>query len=800
VKSILLLCTGLTAVACFAPQALAQDNDSQVETVIVTGNRPALNAIPMKAPFVESTITPEAILNITPSPAMTVQTLLATQPSIYATVGGTNGMETDIKFRSFVDGEFGETFAGVPLNDLFNGGVTYQADNRNNALLTTRDLDSVEIYRGINNPAVNTYNSLGGTINYVPRQPKDDFGGDVGVDGGSFGTFDYHMTLDTGDWHGIEQTISLERDYSSGWLQNTPDRNDNLYYAAKADVDADTNIFSYFVLNKNRGDAPQFIPQNILDQNWSFQWPGGTYQANNDDTNFLGVLGFNTKIGNYITLEDTAYGGDNNYQRTSFSNPDYSQQYFTDDRGDPSAFWLSYGPPGMYNPAAVFPYTSGQAYGESTGATGYDCAPNCAFAGTDYHFYGYNGSLYGDRVKATVDVPYNLFTFGGDWNVGELHSREYWYGTYNMPKIVGYNDAWDEHDTRQIFSAWAQDDIHFWDDRIHITPGLRYDGSVVKDNDALGFFYVPPGSIKGDEHYLSPTIGANVEVMPDFTVFAAYGKNTKFPDITALYNELGYGGAVPPVTARPEFAEDYEFGARYKWDTLTTEVNVYQENFSNILYSVYIPNGFGATEQLNGGSERYRGVELQMTDEFGQIFIGNWKGYLNASYNQAECASNFNASNVVGTSDAGGVCTIGQQLPNVPRYLANAGLIWDYDGWHVDLQGHYVGQQTLQDYYTSLPENGGYIEPGQMTKIPDYFLVNFGVVKVIPISWGPANAVRLMLHVDNLFDTKYYSEATTNTDANNGFCTVNHVTQQCLDFYGITGEPRAVFGSVSIYF
>ena len=70
----------------------ADIQSGQLQTVIVNGNRPALNAIPMHATFSESTITPEAILNITPSPATTVQTLLNTQPSIYATTGATNGM------------------------------------------------------------------------------------------------------------------------------------------------------------------------------------------------------------------------------------------------------------------------------------------------------------------------------------------------------------------------------------------------------------------------------------------------------------------------------------------------------------------------------------------------------------------------------------------------------------------------------------------------------------------------------------------------------------------------------------
>ena len=539
-----LLLTTAAFVLPLATTAVAQTTDeSKIETVIVTANRPPLNDIPMKSTFTESTITPEAILNISPSPAMTVQTLLNTQPSIYATVGATNGMETDIKFRSFVDGEFGETLAGVPLNDIFNSGVTYQADNRNNQLLITRDLDSVQIYRGVNNPAVNTYNSLGGTINYIPRQPTEEMGGDVGVDGGSFNTLDVHATLNTGNWGGIRQTLSVERDTSSGWLQNTPDWSDNVYYAANADLPHHTEVFSYFVFNKNEGDAPQFIPFNTISQNFNFQWPASLYRSVNNDTNYLGVVGFKSEVTDWLHVEDEAYAGDNNYQRVSYSNPTYPGPYFLDD-GATYPFWNSYASPPLYDPQAAFPANYG--------------------LGEQYHFYGYNGAMYGDRLQAKADLPFNMLTFGGDFNVGVLHSREYWWSTFDMPKVVGFNDAWDEHDSRTMWSAYVQDDIHLLDDRIHITPGVKYIGSSSKDNDALGFFYVPPGSIHADEHFLSPTLGASFQVTDDFTVYGAYGRNVKFPDITALYSELGYGGAVPPVTAQPEYAQDFELGARYQ--------------------------------------------------------------------------------------------------------------------------------------------------------------------------------------------------------------------------------------------
>lgn len=750
---------------------------SQLETVIISAARPELNTVPLQSTFSESTITPEAILNITPSPATTVQTLLNTQPSIYATTGATNGMETSIKFRSFSDGEFGETVAGVPLNDIFNSGVTYQADNRNNVLFITRDLDSVNIYRGVNNPAVNTYNSLGGTIDYIPRQPTDTAGADVGVDYGSFSTIDYHATANTGDWHGIKQTASFESDDSHGWLQNTSDRNLNFYYAGNAKIGSNTDGFGYFVYNRNHGNAPQFIPQNILDSNSDFQWPTSLYQSDNLDKNYLGVLGFKTEFG-VVAVEDEAYAGDNNYTRTSFSNPTYAGPYFLDDQGSGYPFWASYT---GYDGFTKFPYSGTQAYGTSTSG----CAPTCAYAGTDYHFYGYDGALYGDRLKITADLPYNTATAGGDLNYGKLHSREYWYGSGAMPMIVGYNDAWDEHDTRTMWSLYAQDDIHFWSDRVHITPGVKYVSAHTKDDDALGFYYGNPGVDRGSESFVSPTAGVSVEPIQNFTIYGAYGKNVKFPDITAFYNAVA-GSNTAPIVVKPEYAQDFEFGVRYRADKFSAEFNGYQENFSHIIFSSATAAGF--TQYQNGGSERYRGVEMQLTDEFGHFLLGDWKGYVNASYNEAICTS-VSKSDLTGES-----CNTGQSLPNVPKVLTNIGLVWNFSGWHVDVQGQFVGRQGLQSYFTSLPIAAGELEPGQLTEIPSYFLVSAGVIKVIPLGGDWAKALRLALHVDNLLNKRYFSSAQVNT---RNLDTTG--SNQVEDFYGLSGEPIAVFGSVTLY-
>jgi hypothetical protein len=104
--------------ASAANSASGEDSTkNRLETVIVTGEREKEDQVPVQATYTQSSINDETILNLSPGSTTTVQTLLNLQPSIYAESVGPNGMRTDIHFRAFVDGQFGETFGGIPLND-----------------------------------------------------------------------------------------------------------------------------------------------------------------------------------------------------------------------------------------------------------------------------------------------------------------------------------------------------------------------------------------------------------------------------------------------------------------------------------------------------------------------------------------------------------------------------------------------------------------------------------------------------------------------------------------------------------
>ena len=233
----------LTIALAGAFSAHAADGDDSKPTTVsgvtVLGAqetiRTAPAAPPLSTPYSETTISHIDVQNMSSGATVSLQTMLVNQPSVFAYNTGPLGTGGTIFYRAFNSGEFAQTFDGVALNDIFNGGVTGQASTFDSIVLIPYNIDSIELYHGINNPAVNSYNSLGGTINYLARQPTAEAGGEIGGGYGSFDTSNFHVALNSGDWNGVRQTLTFSHDESSGWTPNTPARNTNVYYAGSYD-------------------------------------------------------------------------------------------------------------------------------------------------------------------------------------------------------------------------------------------------------------------------------------------------------------------------------------------------------------------------------------------------------------------------------------------------------------------------------------------------------------------------------------------------------------------------------------
>jgi iron complex outermembrane receptor protein len=743
---------------------------TSVSAVVVKAEAPIATApavVPLNTAYSESTITSDEVKNL--SSQESLQTMLANQPSIFAFQTGPNGVGATIFYRAFNSGEFAETFDGVSINDVFNGGVTGQAATYNSVLFIPANVDSVVLSRGINNPAVNSYNSLGGTINFLPKQPADDFGGSLGGSYGSFNSFTTQGSIDTGDFHGLKQLFQFDHRESDGWLANTEDRNTNAYYSAIYDAPNGNQLSLVGVYDRNDGHEPFEMPVPLLQQNGGFyQYPLNEANESAKDTEYMFILGYKANLSPNVTFENKFFAGGQNFLRTSYANPaDSNSPYELPNQAENEDFWLFYPSGPTYNPKALF---------------------GSEAAGNAYHFYGYTTWAIGYTPTLTINVPYNTITIGGNATYGQLHSREFYYGTADVPQIVGFNNAWDEHDSRLLASGYIQDEVKLFDNKLTITPGIKYQFANTIDTDAIGFFYPYGGTVGDNESFTAPTLGVNYKPTDHFSFNFAFGENIKFPDISAYYSAVpGTTSTTPltptPVKIKPEHVNDYELGARYQNGGFAASIDLYREDFTDVFIDAVDEATF-ETIVSNGGSARYQGVELQVSDDVKLDHWGDLKGYLNYTYNEAFFTSAFTADSIGSNLSISSTnVTSGEAMADVPRDLFQFGVIWNYEGFRLDANGRYIGSQFILDNDSGTPSN---------ITIPSYFIMNLALAKTIPLKntgvWG--KSLKFSIRVDNLFNKYYYGQAFTQSNE-------PHVGNT---EFASPGAPRSVIGKIEVAF
>jgi outer membrane receptor protein involved in Fe transport len=727
----------------------------------------ALTRIPMNSAFSASMIGPSAIRFA--SPMLSVQSLLERTPSINVRTPAANSVRTNITFRAFGSGQFSETFDGVPINDPFNGGTTNSASTRNNIPLTLNDVNSVNIYRGINNPAVTSYNSLGGTIAFQPREPDAKASVSATAGGGSFDTWFYGLTANTGQIGNLRNLISIAHNSSSGWQDNSGNRNTNFYYAGALPYDdGNGTVYAYAIYNTNRGFTPHTVPLPLIQQyGYHYGWPLDWTNSYNKDHGGTYILGDRMWVNDTLSYNVRVYARNVDYNRVSFANPAYiqspTQPYYLPNTPGDYSFWLYYPNGPTYDPTATF---------------------GSNLAGNSNHTYIYQTHQYGIMPHFTLHLNNNEVKFGADYSHTNLHSAEYWYGANPMPLTTGYNDAWDEHDKRDLGSVFVQDEISFLDGTLHVTPGVKYLFSRTSDFDNIGFFYPISGTVSDKEHYTSPTLGLNWRPVSHVSVYAAWGKTAKFPDIAAYYNNVGQTNAsgqavVVPLHVSPEYVRDLEAGARYEKGGFQGALNVYREDFANTFIQSTDPST-GLSSTVNGGTSRYEGAELDLQDTLRTSF-GEFSVYGNLAQNKAFFTSAFTVANSSGVSATAGQDVVaGQPLAGVPKHLANVGIGWKRDGWHVNVSEHYSGSQYVNEYNAGLPS---------AEKIPAYAVMNLTVRDTVHIGRGLWKDLKLALYVDNVLNRHYYTFGYGDT------------TYDGTPFVRVIyEEPRAYFASATLDF
>lgn len=722
-----------------------------------------------KSPFSESIITKKEIKAVK-NPMTGVAPVLSTQPSISAQSFGPNNLEMHIEMRGFNRGQITQSFDGVPLNSLFTSFTEYYNYFGNLFQIPLGDISFINIYRGINKPRVNSFDSLGGTIDYNPVMPSNKANGAMLGGYGSYDTRNYGFYLNTGKLPGgIRMYIRATRNISNGWMQNqnNEDSNNSYYIALIKPYNEDrSNVSLIYLRNDNSGYNPFYIPLPLQQKyGYTFGWPSSISNQYNIHENYYLILGWKNYVNKHFSFSNKAFYYNFRSYLTSYANPQCVTSQYSPNNGicneiaingqqpfllptQPYTKWFTSGSI-TYNPVALF---------------------GSSLNGTDYHLTKVSEDEVGDISKFNVKLPYNKITFGAQFLFGNNFTGQYIYGSSNVPADENgtYNDVWELHGTAGNNALYIQDKIQLLNNRLDIEPGLKYVNADTIGAYNTAQFYKYSGTVSNIYNYMEPSIGINYKLLKNWIVYGAWGKTEKIPELEYYPIQVSAGSYNLPTTVNPEYITDYELGTRYKYAGLQLSLNGYKELFENTFNFATYPQYGNITVEYNSGSSFYEGVEFALSyqiDKYAGVFE-NW------SYNTAIYTTTYNGNY--------GTVYAGDHIANVPRHLANIGFNAHILRSRFRIWGTYTGQVAINNLNgtPSGTNYGGYwIFNGYLSHYFNFDKMG-GVIKKMRLK-----GVTLSLNIDNILNKQYNAYLLENSTTLNNGSTYNYLT-------GLPGLPR----------
>ncbi|RZD18151.1 MAG: TonB-dependent receptor [Candidatus Acididesulfobacter diazotrophicus] len=714
-----------------------------------------------RTPFTVSKIKKKTIKRMT-NPMTSFESLLNVAPSIHASTSGPNNIRSRVELRGFGTGEVSQTFDGIPINNMFDGDSSNYMDIRNNVPFTLGDVSGVNISYGVNNPSVDTFDSLGGQIGYQPVMPSSKFSASIFGGYGSFATRTYGFALNTGKlWEGIRMYLRVEHDDANNWYDGSsyPNRNHSYYFSLIKPYNRNrSNISFIFMRNDDYANDPHLVPVPLLNQfgyNWG--WPTSVENAQAYNQEYYIILGWKDYIDKNITFNNKAFYSEDDMYKSLYINP-------ACDNHDNNANNPGFNTSQCSIPSSIFingvqPYTLGFGNGFWTPGTyttdsylnQFSTPEQLAYA-TDNHVKSVSLTQYGDYPSFIIKLPRNIITLGAQLNFGNFHKTEGVGSTAFAPIVFSYNTINDLRGSESMEALYAQDRFAIIPHKLFIEPGVKY--QYVNENISTNTVYNFPygGQVSDNFTEIEPTVGLSYNLLPNWNFYATYGRIMKAPNYTELETTLGSLGpnssgtlvySTPINTLKPEIVTDYELGTRYRLQNLSLSANIYKESFTNT-FGTYLNFANGITYQYNGGASVYTGFQLEAQYDINK----NLNIYGNYSLNTGKFTSSFSSSM--------GTISSGENVPFIPRHLMNLGIDENYFSINGNLSGTYTGEQFVEDL------NGN---PTSSYHLGGYWLFNLNLshkfnFRNIPFfKEADLKSMKLSFTVDNIFNRNYLEGA-----------------------------------------
>ena len=606
-------------------------------------------------------------------------------------------------------------FDGIPMNNL----TSHNGQWDSNEIPIMQLISGINIIDGPGNPASRWFDSIGGTVNFVPVQPTPKQSYEIGGLYGSQATEGAHFIANSG----IHQGWSLVA--AGGYLGNNSFRNgptDGGFQApAKSDAffakltkvfnDGSVSFGGYDDNNQEQRPSPLFIPATPiagittagLNANAPLysQQTSGYYDLLSPSVWFKHIQVRDYLLYSKLAL-DVAPG-------LTFHN----------------SLWFRHGARVHYRVNNYIPGNS----------------PNS-------EYYYTEDDTYGDRGFMDWSLPYNDVKFGGDF----IYQRyQPIYLGYNTPEVGSSQSNPLQISNFVIYNTFL---TVFAQDTITPFPGLSITPGITGVEYQTNFYNNELGnpanvSVTGNAQktftQAEPSVNIRYQPVPWGSIYASYAESYQNPTDNGFGAYDGNAGSVDLATLKPVKSVDYEIGTKFLFHNIgpiedaSLDVNYFQDKLTNETIATYVTN-FALTK-FAAASATLKGVNIAATmdPDF------NWNLFANVSFSN----NRFNSflpggattalTNVPVSYNPGLMFTAGVTYRTfIGNVLANAGLI-----------DQYTGSQYLFNNLTGAPS---------YVKQPSYNITNLDLGADVPVPPAYSKVLKVInvsFEVTNLLGIRY---------------------------------------------
>lgn len=612
-------------------------------------------------------------------------------------------------------------FDGVPMNNLIahNGGWD------SNEIPIMALISGINVIYGPGNPATRWFDSVGGTVNFVPVQPTPKASGMASVTYGSDQTEGADLIANTGTHDGWSTVIAAgfvrDNTFRTGSF-SAPSRSSAVFAkTVKTFTNGSLSIGGY--ADDTTEFRPNFIPVTPIPAG-----PGGTAITVDGSANT--PLYSQTTTGYYSSLPESVWFKQIKVKdRMLYSDLDLR---LAKDLTFHDMFWYRHG-------HRVHWRVDNYQYGGAAPGT------------VNSEYYNPRSDTYGNSLHFDWDLPMNKVEVGGSW-INQTYSTPY--AGYNAADGTSpANPVQYNNDTlnNTYLTAFAQDAISPIK-AFTLTPGLAaVDFQTEFYNN--GATSSPPGSANqtvapNDSKVFTrvePSLGALLKIAKGWSLYGNAAETYQNPADNAFGAYSG-SNTIDLASLKPVKSQDYEIGTRFlirKAGLLrhfVMNVDLYRDTLSHETLATYVSTGgnFATTEFASAGAT-YEGLNLSMQDS------PSWHWHLMG--NVALTHAYFNSYVPSGGTQNYG----GYPVSYSPDLTAAAGL--DYRvaiGQFLispSLSDQFTGTQYLFSNVTNAPTNN--------VKMSSYNVVNTQVAVKTGARVAGLSAVTLTVGVTNLFNKQY---------------------------------------------